>query len=361
VALISSLLAIALTAPVASAAPSVRVLAEGLDNPRGIAIAASGSIWVAEAGRGGDLGCFPGPEGDEVCLGDSGAISRVFRRGGYERVITGLPSIANPDGSAAIGPSDVAFGRGRLYATQGLGADPALRAQLPEFAQIAGHLLRIKRSSQSYSSIADLAGFEATENPDGGLPDSNPQGLLARGGGWTVADAGGNSLLRVSSNGSIRTLAVFPDRLVDAPPFLELPPGTQIPMQSVPTTVVRRGDWYYVGELTGFPFQAGAANVYRVPVGGGEPEVWADGFTNVIDIALGPNGSLYVLEIAHNSLISGDLTGGLYRVDRDGDKHLLLTEPLFAPGGLVVDHDGSLLITNCGVCAGGGQVVRVTL
>jgi glucose/arabinose dehydrogenase len=129
----------------------------------------------------------------------------------------------------------------------------------------------------------------------------------------------------------------------------------------VPTTVVRRGDWYYVGQLTGFPFVPGAANVWRVPVGGGEPEVWAEGFTNIIDIALGPNGSLYVLEIAHNGLAAGPPVGGLYRVDRNGEKELLLTEPLFAPGGLVVDHDGSLLITNCGVCAGGGQVLRVTL
>ncbi|HEY7524211.1 MAG TPA: hypothetical protein VH720_11235, partial [Candidatus Limnocylindrales bacterium] len=72
------------------------------------------------------------------------------------------------------------------------------------------------------------------------------------------------------------------------------------------------------------------------------------------------NGSLYVLEIAHNSLLSGDLTGALYRVDREGGKHLLLTDPLQAPGGLAVDRDGSLLVTNCGVCPGGGQLLRVT-
>jgi hypothetical protein len=353
VAVLAALLALVLTAPVASAQPSIRVVAEGLDNPRGITIAPSGSIWVAEAGRGGDAACFPGPEGTDVCLGDSGAISRVFRRGGFERIVTGLPSIAAPDGSAAIGPSDVGFANNRLYATQGLGADPAVRESLPEFASIAGHLLRIKRADGTWTAVADIAGFEAAENPDGGLPDSNPNGLLARGRGWTVADAGANALFRVRPNGSIRTLAVFPDREVAGP-------TGPVTVQAVPTTVVRRGDRYYVGQLTGAPFVPGAANVWSVPVGGGEPEVWAEGFTNIIDIALGPNGSLYVLEISHVGIFNG-FTGGLYRVDRDGDKHLLLTEPLFAPGGLVVDGDGSLLITNCGVCPGGGQVLRVTL
>jgi hypothetical protein len=349
-AVLASLLAVALSAPAVSAQPTLTVVAEGLDNPRGIAIAPSGSIWVAEAGRGGTVACFPGPEGSEVCLGDSGAITRVFRRGGYERIVTGLPSIAAPDGSQAIGPSDVGFMHNRLYATQGLAADPAVRAGLPECAQVAGHLLRIKRADRTFTSIADVAGFEASDNPDGGLVDSNPHGLLARGGGWTVVDAGGNSLVRVNSSGSIRTLAVFPDREIGG-----------APVQSVPTTVVRRGNWYYVGELTGFPFPAGEANVWRVPVEGGEPELWAGGFTTIIDVALAPNGGLYVLEITHNGFLSGDLTGGLWRVDRDGEKHLLLTDGLFAPGGLVVDDDGSLLITNCGVCAGGGQVVRVTL
>ena len=53
--------------------------------------------------------------------------------------------------------------------------------------------------------------------------------------------------------------------MVDAPPFLGLPPGAQMPMQSVPTSIVKGPDGaYYVGELTGFPFQVGAARVWRL-------------------------------------------------------------------------------------------------
>lgn len=64
-----------------------------------------------------------------------------------------------------------------------------------------------------------------------------------------------------------------------------------------------QGD-YYVGQLTGFPFTVGAANVYRVPKEGGTPEVVASGFTHIVDLAFGPDGSLYVLEIARNGLLA---------------------------------------------------------
>ena len=53
-----------------------------------------------------------------------------------------------------------------------------------------------------------------------------------------------------------------------APPFLGLPPGTQIPTDAVPTSVVRGRDGaYYISQLTGFPFEKGDANIWRVVPG----------------------------------------------------------------------------------------------
>ena len=64
-------------------------------------------------------------------------------------------------------------------------------------------------------------------------------------------------------------LAVFPERTVAGP-------GGNVQMQSVPTGVVEAADGsLYVGELTGFPFPVGGANVYRIPAGGGAPTVVA--------------------------------------------------------------------------------------
>jgi sugar lactone lactonase YvrE len=115
----------------------------------------------------------------------------------------------------------------------------------------------------------------------------------------------------------------------------------------------------YVGQLTGFPFPVGGANVYRVEPGG-TPEVFLSGFTNIIEIAFGPDGSLYVLEIAHNSLLSGDPTGALIRVDQDGSRTVIASDGLTMPTGVAI-RDGTADVSNCGVCADTGEVVAIEL
>jgi hypothetical protein len=352
---------VALAPAPAYATDRMTTIASGLDNPRGLTFAPDGALYVAEAGRGGAGPCLTGPEGDEVCFGTSGAITRI-RHGVARRIIRGLPSIAATDGSAAIGPSDVAFRGSRgPYFTVGLGADPAARADAPAYAQQAsGWLLRGRAGTPGWKQVADIAGYEARANPDGGLPDSNPNSVLATAAGLVVADAGGNSLVRVAPSGRISTLATFGSQMVDAPPFLGLPPGTQIPMESVPTSVVRGPDGaYYVGELTGFPFAPGMARVHRV-VPGHAPKVVASGFTNIIDLGFAADGKLYVLEIAANGLLSGDQTGALIRVGRHGSQHAVASAGLTAPGGLAL-RGRAAYVSNCSVCPGAGSVVRIPL
>ncbi|GAB3412554.1 ScyD/ScyE family protein [Flindersiella endophytica] len=344
----------------AQAGNGVTTVARGLDNPRGLAFAPDGSLYVAEAGRGGTGPCFAGPEGGTVCFGKTGAITRV-KNGWQKRVITRLPSIADQNtGTNAIGPSDVAFRGDKPYFTVGLGADPAMRAGLPGLGQQASGWLLRGKGNGGWMQIADIAGYEAAANPDQGEPDSNPNSVVATAWGQVVADAGGNSLVRVSPSGAVSTVATFPSRMVDAPPFLGLPPGTQIPMQPVPTSVVRGPDGaYYVGELTGFPFVPGAARVYRV-VPGKAPTIYADGFTNIIDVGFGKDGKLYVLEIAKNGLLSGDPTGALIRVGHNGSQHVVMSDGLTGPGGLAFKGRAAY-VSNCGTCVGTGSVLRIPL
>jgi len=164
--------------------------------------------------------------------------------------------------------------------------------------------------------------------------------------------------VKVSRRG-LSTAAVFPSRLVPAPPGIpDLPP--ELPMDAVPTSVVQGPDGaLYVGQLTGFPFPIGGANVYRV-VPGKAPRVVASGFTNIIDIAFDRRGNLYVLEIAKNGLLSGDTAGALYRVSRrSGEKKLVVSEGLVAPGGLAISRWGDIFISNKSVAIGEGEVVRL--
>jgi sugar lactone lactonase YvrE len=133
-------------------------------------------------------------------------------------------------------------------------------------------------------------------------------------------------------------------------------------MDSVPTSVVRGPDGaLYVSELTGFPFPVGEARVYRIAPGQ-DPEVWATGFTNITDIAFDDAGNLYVVEIAHNSLASKAPTGAVLRVSPNGaTTTVVLDEGLAFPTSVAITEAGDLLVTNCGVCPGGGEVLEIAV
>lgn len=345
--------------------PGAEVVAEGLDNPRGILLGPDGAIWVAEAGGVPEpdaAPCLPGPEGPEVCYNTTGAITRIAD-GAQERVVTGLRSIGERDGMRASGPHDLAVtADGTVFVLFGLGADPETRAENEgDGPHQLGRLFTLDPDSGELTEFADVAGYEAVENPDGGLLDSNPYSMIALDdGSLAIADAGANALLAVAADGTISTLAVFPDTMGEGPD------GGEFSMNAVPDGLaVGPAGEFYVGQLTGFPFPVDGANVFTVPAGGGEPEVVAEGFTNVIDVALGPDGSLYVLEINSGGMLNIDpgdpstLTGALIRVGDDGSQEIV-ADGLVMPTSMAIAEDGTIYVTNVGVVAGGGQVLRLT-
>jgi glucose/arabinose dehydrogenase len=354
-ALIMAVVVLPMRATVVARA-SFEVIASGLFNPRGLAFGPEGALYVAEAGRGGSGPCIQGAEG-MVCYGPTGAIVRIdpLEAGSQSRVITGLPSLAvQPAGARAGGPQDIGFlGRGNGWVTIGLGNNPEKRDDLGAAGAKFARLLRFLPNGR-HEYAEDLGAYELNENPDGGVPDTNPYGIAVLPSRTLFTDAGGNVLNEVAANGTISTLAVFPNRPV------ALGPAT-IQMQSVPTTVVRGPDgWLYVGQLTGFPFPVGGAKVYRVPPEGGTPVEYAGNFTNIIDIAFGPDGALYVLEIDSNNLRTAGDTGALIRVAANGARTTIASTGLTNPGGVAFGPDGAIYVTNMSVSPGGGQVLRVT-
>ena len=373
--LIALMLLISPTNAVMAEGPvGVDVVASNLDNPRGMTFGPDGGLYIAEAGRGGDAPCFEGAEG-QACYGATGAITRVLN-GQQERMAMGLPSLGGAEGNNATGPHDVAFDtNGTLHVIIGLGADPAVRETLGDVGGNFGQLASVS-SSGELTNVADVAAFEGTNNPDGTQIDSNPFGVAAYSGGIAVTDAGANDLLHVMPTRSqsvlsttISTLTVFPTRTVEFPPTS----GSQVPMQAVPTGVAEGPDGaLYIGELTGFPFPVGGARVYRF-VSGEQPTIYADGFTNIIDVAFDSAGNLYVLELAANSLLSGNTAGALIRVAPDGTRETIVAgsaadsssreaivgTTLVNPTGVVVGSDGMVYVSNNGRVAENGQVIRI--
>jgi hypothetical protein len=331
------------TAANAGAAPSVTVVMSGLDNPRGLAFGPEGALYVAEAGRGGPGPCILlRPMPTPFCYGPSGAVTRLWR-GEQERVATGLPSYAGPTGEAT-GPHDISFlGRGGAYVTIGLGIEGQPRSAFAVGDQF-GWLAHVPASG-GWRRVDDIAAYEYANNPGGGPLDSNPYGLLAEPGSRVVADAGANALLRVAANGDISTLAVFPSRAQGRS------------TDAVPTAVAVGPDGaYYVSELSGVPFAAGVANIYRV-VPGQAPTVAWSGFTTVIDIAFGEDGSLYVLEHSTGPVFFA-LPGRLLKIAPNGTRTTVI-DGLTRPGSVEVGPDGALYVSNRGISVGTGQVLRI--
>jgi sugar lactone lactonase YvrE len=246
---------------------------------------------------------------------------------------------------------------GNAYLTTGWGGNPSLRSTY--FGSDGELLARLARFNPSHrlSFEADLGAYEFLEDPDGhAVPDSNPYGLLALPGKVIYADAGGNAVNQVLANGTISTLAVFPDQVVTRPN------GSMVAVQAVPTTVAIGPDGdLYVGELTGAPFTVGAANVYRVPVDGGTPVVAYGGFTNIIDMAFADDGTLYVLEIARSGFSAVNI-GRLIQITPDGTRTEILSPgQLRAPGGIAIGSDGALYVTNRSLSPVVGEVLRIEL
>jgi hypothetical protein len=326
--------------------PAPEVVMSGLDNPRDLTFGPDGALYVVEAGTGGTTACFGGAESPPVMAGTTGGVTRLVD-GHQQKVVRNLPSFADDaSGVAAIGAHGISFRGKRAVVTVGLQNDPAVRATCGPLGASFGSLLRLGPNRDRGAVLdvrpdrtLDVSAHEAGANPDGGAVDSNPYGVLATRKGTYVADAGANALLLVDREGAISTVATFPSRAQGRD------------TDAVPTSVVRGKGAFYVGELSGFPFAKGAANVYRV-IPGEEPTVHLSGFTGIIDLAVGRHGDLFVLEGATETGLEGP--GRLTRVAEDGTRTTIAEEGLIAPGGVAIGEDGAAYVSNCGIFPGAG-------
>ena len=343
-----------LTATPASAA-DVEVVASGLNNPRQLAFAPGGTLYVAEAGvRGDSTVCSVHPELGEFCLEFTGSLARVGRSGNVKRVLTGLPSISNE--TETLGPFDIAFtGKHTFALTIGLGGSDQFREGFGDDGALLATIVtgNLHRHRGKVRKAFDALAFEAADNGDEADIDSNPTGIIKSGRGYVFTDSGGNTLVSTRRGGS--TLAVFDP----VPTTLPGPVPVGFPADAVPTDVVVGPDGArYVSQLVGFPFEKGSSTIWRV-VRGHAPEPYATGLTNVTSLAFAKDGSLYAVELASNGLLAGPV-GSLVKVNPGSASHETVAGDLSAPYGLAI-RGHSAYVTTGSLAAATGQVIKIDL
>ena len=260
-------------------------LADRLNSPRGLSFDGQGTLYIAEAGRGGGGKgpslSSPNQPGAVLDYGPTGSIAR-WQGGQLDRPWQGLPSLAKADGSDAAGLHDLAIADdGTLYGLFGFASNPANRdpsvvcgcavpqtaadlaaSQLvidrtigvPDFGQLVRFDSKATNPKPSdaktatWTKLVDLVSFEAANNPNGDDLNTNPFKFLLQGNEVTFIDSGANVALRSQLDGSgLRAWAKFPARNVASP----FPTGDRsLSMQSVPTSLALGADGaFYVSEL----------------------------------------------------------------------------------------------------------------
>ena len=334
-------------------ASMARVLASGLEYPRGFAFGRDGSIYVAEAGT---------PEGNEISTvgqceqvpapvgpwtgGFTSRVSRISRTGARTTVVDHLPSARDAFGDVE-GAADVAIKEGKMWVLNGAGcahghvADPS-------------SVLRVAENGR-WKRVVDLSAWlhaNPTAHPE--ADDFEPDGS------WYNMMASGEVLYLTEANQG-NLIAVQPDggrikRIADV--------SATENGHVVPTGLAIAHDDLLVGELRPFPAVPGSADVIRYKRNG-KVEDRLHGFTAILGVTGDKRGNTYVLESftcpTATPCFPSPGSGRVMRIAPDGTREAVVTGLSF-PTAARLGPDGALYVSNFGFGPPHmGQILRLTL
>ncbi|WP_370618066.1 ScyD/ScyE family protein [Mumia sp. Pv 4-285] len=283
--------------------PTPITIAEGLLSPLSLAVGHDGTTYVSQ--------------------NFAGELTKVSKNGATKTLYS--------SGGAEVGGVSVA-GDKILFAETGFSGDPEnpggftgiksidKRGKVRVVADTGAYELKKnpdRKVSYGFRDISDECLAQVPQGPE--YPpakytgDLNPHPYATVPGpfGYTfVADAGANTIQRISPSGKISTIALFPPVPAVATAedaagagFPECVVGLKYYGDAVPTDLEWGPDgWLYVTLLPGGLEAPGTGAVYRVhPVTGKFKKV-ADGFSGATNLAVSRKGDVYVTELFANRI-----------------------------------------------------------
>ncbi len=306
--------------------PVVEVVAEGLLNPLGLAVLPDGRVLVAEEGTGED---------------DLSAGVSIIAGGRVDRVVSGLPSgrdSGDLSGVPMVGVSpDGATVYTAHFGSGGLLTFPTPAAKAVDSGIVLGPE-SLDRTMTPLNRVEVMNPFDIAFAPDGAP---------------VVTDASGNGVATTNPDGTTEFIHRFGE--------LRSLQMESLRIDAVPTGIARVGDEYYVTLTGGCPYPERSGRL--VAVDGSQSErVVADELDMPIDVAVGPDGEVWLLEFARfdedASCFTGEGylpgTGVLSRLAEGGEPEVVL-EGLDFPGSVAVAPDGSLYVSE----VFSGRVLRI--
>lgn len=312
----------------ASAESTVTQIAEGFTGPLQIAVGSNRTVYVAQS--------------------FSGTLTSIDRDGRRTDLATAL------EGGEIAGVD--AQGRGTLVYLSSNDTE--------EGPATYGTLNRLTPNGRT-RVLADLFEYESTVNPDQtnqygfnpplpqdcawpdefgpstytGFVDTHPYAVAIGSGGFYVADAAGNDIVHVGSNGQPSTVAVLPPQPFEVTEDVaaqfgldDCTIGRTFAAEPVPTDIEIGSDGtLYVTTLSG---SDNIGSVYRIDPNTGASSLIATGFNNATNLAIGSDGTIYVAELFGNQVSK--------IVDGTKVKVVDINEPAsleFASGKLYVSYD----------------------
>lgn len=314
-------------------------MASGLLNPRHMTFGADGTLYIAEAGSGGDTVALDARE-NEVMVGLTSQVTAVAPDGTASVVLDEQWSRAGFGNF--VGVSGVVVTDTSLWVTQGEGVpevpfEEAVVEAIAEYDLATGEMLQ----------MVDIGSFEEENNPDGEIVASNPTDLAVGPDGTVyVVDASANTLLTWTPDAGVALFGVWPaeEETSQVPDAVAVGPNGDV----------------YVGFLSGFPFTTGSAKVERWSADGELIETYGD-LTGVVDVMVAEDGTVYALELASGFGDTGWIaeSGSVKIVSAEGNT--VVAEGLNFPGGMVMAEDGTIYVSVNSAFSepGTGEVIAV--